>query len=78
VNGDILSKTMRCKNVKDTWDTLERLYVGDGKLKKPRLQAPRKQYEMLTMEEGESISQYFEKLVNLTNQMIRMVIQSPI
>jgi len=45
------------------------LYSRDGKLKKVRLQARRRQYEMLTMEEGESISQYFDKLVNLANQI---------
>jgi len=35
-----------------------RIHLGDGKLKKLRLQALRKQYEMLTMEEGEFVSQY--------------------
>jgi len=31
----------------------------------------RRQYELLTMEEEESISQYFYKVINLTNQMTR-------
>src|SRR4030066_2351501 len=52
-------------------DALERLYSGDGKLKKVRLQALRRQYEVLTMEEGETISQNFDKVVNLANQMTR-------
>lgn len=41
------------------------IHLGDGKLKKLRLQALRKQYEMLTKEEGEFVSQYFDKPVNL-------------
>jgi len=36
-----------------------------------RLQALRRQYEMLIMEEGESISQYFDNLVNLANHMTK-------
>jgi len=50
---------------------LEKLYSWDGKLKKVRLQALRRQYEVLTMEEEESISQYFDKVINLTNRMTR-------
>jgi hypothetical protein len=40
-------------------------------LKKERLQALRRRYELLSMAEGESVSQYFDKLVNLANQMKR-------
>ena len=50
---------------------MEKLYSGDGKLKKVRLQALRRQYEVLTMEEEESVGQYFDKVINLTNQMTR-------
>ena len=31
----------------------------------------RRQYEVLTMEEDEIVSQYFDKVINLTNQMTR-------
>ena len=31
----------------------------------------RRQYEVLTMEEDETVSQYFDKVINLTNQMTR-------
>jgi len=40
-------------------------------LKKVRLQALRRQYEVLTMEEEETISQYLDKVMNLSNQMAR-------
>jgi len=69
VSSEIFKKNMRYENAMEIWDTLEILYSRDGKLKKVRLQAGRRQYEMLTMEEGESISQYFDKLVNLANQI---------
>jgi len=47
---------MHYESVKETWEALEKLYSIDGKLKKLRLQALRRQYEVLTMEEEETIS----------------------
>lgn len=57
VSSGIFEKIICYENAKETWDTLERLYTRDGKLKKARLQALRRQYEMLIVEKGESISQ---------------------
>lgn len=48
---------------------LEKYYGGDAKVKKVRLQSLRKQYEMLHMKEGESISNFFTRIQDLTNQM---------
>ena len=71
VSNEIFEKIMHYESVNETWDALEKLYAGDGKLKKVRLQALRRQYEVLTMEEDETVSQYFDKVINLTNQMKR-------
>jgi len=71
VSNDIFEKIMHYESAKETWDALEKLYVGDGKLKKVRLQALRRQYEVLTVEEDETVSQYFDKVINLTNQMTK-------
>ena len=71
VSNEIFEKIMHYESVNETWDALEKLYAGDGKLKKVRLQALRRQYEVLTMEEDETVSQYFDKVINLTNQMTR-------
>jgi len=69
VSNEIFDKIMHYESSKETWDALKKLYSGDGKLKKMRLQALRKQYEVLTMEEEETISQYSNKVVNMSNQM---------
>jgi len=71
VSNEIFEKIMHYKSAKWTWDALEKLYYADGKLKKARLQALRRQYEVLTMEEEEYVSQYFDKVINFTNQMTR-------
>jgi len=67
VSNEIFEKIMHYESAKETWDALEKLYVGDGKLKKVRLQALRRQYEVLTMEEDETVIQYFDKVINLPN-----------
>ena len=36
-----------------------------------RLQALRRHYEVLKMEEDETLCQYIDKVINLTNQMTR-------
>src|ERR1051325_11647435 len=48
---------------------MKNLYGGGEKLKKVKLQALRKQYEMMHMKDDESISAYFSRIVTLTNQM---------
>lgn len=69
VSNEIFEKIVHYESAKEeTWEALEKLYSGDGKLKKVRLQVLRRQYEVLTMEEEETISQYFDKFVNLSNQ----------
>jgi hypothetical protein len=38
VSNEIFQKIMHYESSKETWDVLEKLYFGDGKLKKVRLQ----------------------------------------
>jgi len=54
---------------KKTWDTLEKSYAGDNKLKKVKLQTLRSQYELLQMSDQESISEFFSRILVITNQM---------
>ena len=39
VNNEIFEKIMHYESAKETWDALEKLNSGDGKLKKVKLQA---------------------------------------
>ncbi|PNY05002.1 putative copia-type polyprotein [Trifolium pratense] len=71
LDADIFEKILHCESAKEAWDTLARNYGGDEKLKKVRLQSLRRQYELLQMNESETVSQYFVRLTSLTNQMVR-------
>jgi len=46
VSNEIFEKIMHYESAKETWDAPEKLYVGDGKLKKVRLQALRRLIEV--------------------------------
>ncbi|GAU47674.1 hypothetical protein TSUD_380280 [Trifolium subterraneum] len=54
---------------KDAWDILQKSYGGDAKVKKVKLQALKRQFELLEMKSDEVIADYFTRVVTLTNQM---------
>lgn len=48
---------------------LKNLYGGDENLKRVKLYTLKKQFEMTQMKEDESVSEFFTRVVSLTNQM---------
>jgi len=56
VNFDKISKV---RKTKEAWDILQRVHVEKIKV---RLQYLRRQYELLSMEESESVAEYFNRL----------------
>ncbi|KAK2388316.1 hypothetical protein QL285_062010 [Trifolium repens] len=69
VDSKVFEKIADAENSKDAWDILQKSYGGDAKVKKVKLQALKRQYELLQMKSDESIADYFTRLVTLTNQM---------
>ncbi|XP_019435536.1 PREDICTED: uncharacterized protein LOC109342032 [Lupinus angustifolius] len=57
------------KTAKEAWDSLEKSYKGATKMKKVKLRTMRRKYELLQMEENETIAYYFTKILTLINQM---------
>ena len=53
------TKFMNCNSAKEVWDNIIGLYDGDSKLKKPKLQTHRRQFECLKMDDEEDIASYF-------------------
>jgi hypothetical protein len=56
-----------CTSSKETWDTLERCHASGVKVKKMKLQALRRQYEHIDMEEQEKIEDFFNRVRVVTN-----------
>ncbi|PNX90251.1 F-box protein [Trifolium pratense] len=62
-------KIAKSTKSKEAWDILESYHDGGAKVKKVKLQAYRRQYESMVMEEDQKVSDYFSKLLSLVNQM---------
>ncbi|XP_019425145.1 PREDICTED: uncharacterized protein LOC109334028 [Lupinus angustifolius] len=62
-------KISAASSAKEAWETLDKCYSRGLKVKKVRLQMMRRQYELLQMEEQESISEYFTRIRALTDLM---------
>ncbi|MCI17002.1 retrovirus-related pol polyprotein from transposon TNT 1-94, partial [Trifolium medium] len=69
VNPDIFEKVGDCQSSKEAWDILNVAYGGDEKVKKVRLQTHRRQYELIQMEEKETVSDFFTRISKLVNEM---------
>ncbi|XP_019418528.1 PREDICTED: uncharacterized protein LOC109329307 [Lupinus angustifolius] len=69
VDGANFERIVGAKTTKDAWECLEKSCEGATKIKKVKLQTMRRKYELLQMEENETISEYFTKIHSLINQM---------
>ena len=51
LENPVFVKVMHCNTSKEIWDKLERIYEGDTRVKKPKLQTYKAQFEILKMKE---------------------------
>ncbi|GAU35825.1 hypothetical protein TSUD_56310 [Trifolium subterraneum] len=69
VDSKVFEKIADATTSKDAWDILQKSYGGDAKVKKVKLQALKRQFELLEMKNDEAIADYFTRMETLTNQM---------
>ncbi|WJX18783.1 hypothetical protein P8452_08547 [Trifolium repens] len=69
VNPDIFEKVSDSQSSKEAWDVLSVAYGGDEKVKKVRLQTHKREYELIQMEEKETVSDFFTRISKLVNAM---------
>ncbi|XP_022637664.1 uncharacterized protein LOC111241828 [Vigna radiata var. radiata] len=62
-------KIRNVTTAKEAWNILVRSHAGSEKIKRVKLQILRRQYELLQMEDGDRIGEYFNKILTITNQM---------
>ncbi|MDV3145775.1 MAG: hypothetical protein Q8736_02750, partial [Sweet potato little leaf phytoplasma] len=62
-------KIQNAATAREAWGILVRCHAGGEKVKKVKLQSLRRQYEHLVMEDGDNVSEFFNKIVSIVNQM---------
>ncbi|KAG8373260.1 hypothetical protein BUALT_Bualt11G0005400 [Buddleja alternifolia] len=63
-------ETILCKDSsKQIWDSMRKKYQGTAKAKRQQLQALRADFETLRMKSGESVSDYFSRVMTIVNKM---------
>ncbi|KAK2430024.1 hypothetical protein QL285_028404 [Trifolium repens] len=62
-------KIENATSAKQCWEILEKGRAGDAKLKQVRLQTLKRQFELLQMEANEKVSEYFNRIQQVSNSM---------
>ncbi|RDX98790.1 hypothetical protein CR513_18238, partial [Mucuna pruriens] len=69
VSANVFQKISQAATSKQAWDILQQVYGNTRRTKKVRLQSLRRQYELLSMTEQETIADYFNRIQVVTNSM---------
>ncbi|KAK2407603.1 hypothetical protein QL285_043206 [Trifolium repens] len=62
-------KIENAATAKECWEILEKGHAGNEKLKQVRLQTLKRQFELLQMESNEKVSDYFNRITQVSNAM---------
>ncbi|KAI0529711.1 hypothetical protein KFK09_002268 [Dendrobium nobile] len=71
LDDDGFEKISIATSAKQAWEKLQVSYNGEEKVKKVRLQTLRRQFDVLQMKEGETVSDYFSRVLSISNQLKR-------
>ncbi|KAG7579135.1 Zinc finger CCHC-type [Arabidopsis thaliana x Arabidopsis arenosa] len=69
VSDQIFSRIAPAVTSKEAWDALKTEFQGTPQVRLIKLQSLRREYENLKMDEGENITVFTEKLIDLGNQL---------
>ncbi|PKA47383.1 Retrovirus-related Pol polyprotein from transposon TNT 1-94 [Apostasia shenzhenica] len=69
VTATIFPRIIRAKTAKEAWDILKGEFEGDEKLQAVKLHSLKRQFENLKMRDGETMTEYFSRIIELVNQM---------
>ena len=65
----VFEKIAKASTTKEAWEILQKAFGNAGKTKKVKLQSLRRQYELLSMSDQETVVDYFNRMQLLVNSM---------
>ena len=72
----IFQEISKAEFAKHIWDILEQTYGNTGRVKKVRLQSLRRQFELLSMTDQESVCDYFGKIQAIASDIFLVTLIS--
>ncbi|GAU30981.1 hypothetical protein TSUD_104950 [Trifolium subterraneum] len=69
VDPDNFEKVGDCESSKEAWDILAQSFGGAEQVKEVKLQTYKRQFDLIQMEESETVNDYFTKVIKLVNQI---------
>lgn len=69
INRIVFEQVLDRSTSKSVWDSLKRKYGGNDRVKKHLLNTLRREFEVLEMKEGETITEYFSRVMVVANKM---------
>ena len=69
IDRSILETILDKETSKGIWDFMKKKFQGNARVKRAQLQALRKDFEILHMKEGETVSDYFARTLTIANKM---------
>lgn len=69
IDSEILETILDKGTSKAIWRSMQQKYQGSTKVKRAQLQALRREFELLTMKEGEKVDSFLGQTLNVVNKM---------
>lgn len=69
IDRTILETILQKDTSKQIWDSMKEKYEGNARVKRSTLQALHKEFEILEMKSGESVTDYFSRVMSVANRM---------
>ena len=68
IDRPILETILSKETSKDIWDSMKKKYQGSARVKRAQLQALKRDFETLQMKDGESVTNYYAKTMEISQQ----------
>lgn len=69
IDKTILKTIVKKETSKDIWDSMKNKYQGNKRVQSSQLQRLRRNFEVLEMKDGDSITEYFSRVMMVSNDM---------